>query len=310
MDAAFSQEHKLENNEPIAHISFQDQAAVSADLIAAVPGTEYLVSLNYERVGKGFKNNSLPVSFSGIERMSARVDGTLFRSSVLFGAEYAYLVQNSMYTSGNQAKWGFNLKTNWKRWPNVSFSYKPFTSVRSPYDTFNIPQKEMIGNLLSGKINYQYKGRNRDIFRATLMLNQSTSLMDSIRFQSSMLQVNFSYIHPVYSLMVAFGANNMESDYYESAHPIYNQNQFVLLQGNYKITEGLSVSMGGDVAKSKIGISKYGFNAASSYTFEKIPLSIRLSGRYSSFILEEFSPWKKIYSAGLDVSYRLFTKLD
>src|SRR5690606_2453674 len=113
VDAAFSQEHKLENNEHIEHLSFPDQTAVSADLMAAVPGTEYLVSMNYERVGKEFKNNSLPVSFSGIERMSARVDGTLFRSSVLFGAEYAYLVQNSMYTSGNQAKWGFNLKTNW-----------------------------------------------------------------------------------------------------------------------------------------------------------------------------------------------------
>lgn len=297
-----------QSEEAKSQLSFKERSAYNIRLEGTIPKTGLQLEAGYEHAGKAFENNTLPMIMAGTERYKIKGKGDFFRSFLTVGVEYNYLIQNSFYSKSNNSKWGFEIATHSKRYPSVSLSYKPFSTFRSFTDTLNIEQKPILGEVWTGKASYQIKKQNRAI-RFNLLYNRNTSIMDTIRYGSHLLQFSTIYSRKTTMLSVNIGSSKINTDYIEITYPAFNNSTFVNLAAGGTVTTGLSLTGGIDVASSKAGLSRYGCFAGSSYSFKKLPVMIRANFRYSNYRLEEAAGWKPLYSGGIELAWRFKVKL-
>jgi hypothetical protein len=288
--------------------SFYDKSAYNVKLEGIIPANNINLEAAYEHAGKSFENNTLPVLMSGTERLRASGQGDLFNNFLTLGVEYNYLIQNSFSSKGNNTKWGFNLATHSKRYPSVSLSYKPFSTFRSFNDTLNIEQKPILGEVWTGKINYQIKKKNRAI-RFTLLYNRNTSTMDTVKYGSTLVQFNTIYSYKATMLSLNLGSSKINTDFIETAYPAFNNSKFANVSASGSIASGLIVTGGTDAAIANTVISRYGIFVGSGYTFKKLPVMIRANFRYTNYRLTELIGWKQLYSGGIELAWRFKAKL-
>src|SRR5690606_8508328 len=144
---------------------------------------------------------------------------------------YNVMQQKSMAVKSTHAKWGFDIATHSKRFPSVSFSYKPFSTYRSLSDTFSIPQKPILGEVWLGKLSYQIKKQDY-ILRLTAVYNKNTSLMDTIESGSNTGQFNALFTRGKLNLMMNLGFTKAEAGYLSEAH---SHTKFLSLSGGYMV---------------------------------------------------------------------------
>ncbi|MFA6057860.1 MAG: hypothetical protein WC756_06665 [Taibaiella sp.] len=288
--------------------SFYDKSAYNVKLEGIIPSNNINLEAAYEHAGKSFENNTLPVLMSGTERLRASGQGDLFNNFLTVGVEYNYLIQNSFSSKGNNTKWGFNLATHSKRYPSVSLSYKPFSTFRSFNDTLNIEQKPILGEVWTGKINYQIKKRDRAI-RFTLLYNRNTSTMDTVKYGSALIQFNTIYSYKTTTLSLNLGSSKINTDYIETAYPAFNNSKFANISASGNVATGLMLTGGTDIALANAMISRYGIFVGSGYTFKKLPFMIRANFRYTNYRLTELIGWKQLYSGGIELAWRFKAKL-
>lgn len=289
-------------------VSLYDRSAYNLKLEGSIPKTDIELEAGYEHAGRSFENNTLPVIMSGTDRFRIKGKSDFFRSFLTLGVEYNYLIQNSFSAKSNNSRWGFELATHSKRYPSLVLSYKPFSTFRSFNDTLNIEQKPIQGEVWTGRLHYQIKRQARAI-RFTLLYNRNTSTVDTIQYASNMLQFNTMLSYKTTMLCLNLCSSSIQTDYVDLAYPAFSKTRFVNISAGGQLLQTVSLSGGTDLATTDLGISRYGFFLGSGYAFRKLPLSLRANFRYSNYRLSETSGWKAVYTAGIELAWRLNFKL-
>lgn len=288
--------------------SVHDKSAWNMNVTGNIPYQDIMIEAGYEHAGKDFENNTLPVIMAGTDRLRLRGSGMFFNSFLKLGVEYNYLIQNNLYSTGNNTRWGFDIATQSKRYPSFFLSYKPFSTFRSFNDTLNIEQKPLLGEVWTGRVNYQIKRGDKAI-RFTLLYTSNNSIMDSIRYGSSLWQ--FSTIYTIATTMfnVNIGSTRINTNYIETSFPAFNNSNFINVMASGNLLEHINTSGGLDVAYNEGGLCKYGIMATGMYRFIRIPFAVRLLGRYGNYKMIDAGGWKPMYNGSLELIWNFKTSL-
>jgi hypothetical protein len=289
-------------------ISLSDKSAWNLQAHAAIPKTSFRFTAGYEQAGRAFENNTLPVLLAGTQRLQAKGKGDFFNSFLSLGIEYNYLLQHNLHSTGNNSRWGFDLATHSRRFPSVSLSYKPFSTFRAYNDTMDIEQKPLLGAVWTGRVSYQIKWP-QDAIRINLMYNRNRSILDTIAYSSSLLQLNAIYSRGTTMFSVSMGSNKLNTGQAETAFPAFNNSIFLNTSAAGKLSAQLTLSGGLDLARSGIGWSRYGFFVGPVYTFKRLPFMLRSNFRYSNYRLDELQGWTQLYSGGIELAWRFRYKM-
>lgn len=273
-----------------------------------IPNTAIGLQASYDKTGKGFENNTLPVTLNGTEQYKLAGKNDFFRSRLTVGVDYYYLVQSNFASRASSKKWGFNVKTNFKRLPNIAISYKPFTTFRSYTDTLNVPQRPMLGSVWTGKVTYQIREHEKSL-RFVILYNRSMTTMDSIKNGSSLLQASTIYSNKYLTASINVGKTKSTGTGITDTSMASNIN-FLSLSSTYILNKTFSVSGGQDFGTAPFGFCRYSANGGVVCHFRKKPFITRVNIRYNTFKLTENEPWKRLYSGNLEFIYRFKTKME
>jgi hypothetical protein len=288
--------------------SFSGKSAYNVKLIGSIPTTTINLEAGYEHTGSAFTNNTLPVIMAGTEKVDLGAKGDFFRSFLSLGITYDYLLQKSFYTKGNNSRWGFDVATHSKRYPSVALSYKPFSTFQSYSDTLSIPQKPIVGEVWTGKASYQIKKLDKAI-RFMLMYNHNNSIMDTVNYSSSLLQVSTIFSRKTTMLSFTIGRSIINTGTIPVADSSFNHSQFIDIAASGNITKSIMLSGGTDAAASKVELSRYGAFAGVTYTFAKLPLMLRANMRYSNYRPGAVSGWTPLFFGGIELAWKFKLKM-
>lgn len=294
------EEYQKQDTRPTEKMSYKLNAEGS------IPNTSIDLKGGYEHIGKQFENNSLPLNLSGIDRYTAGGKSSFFKNFLTLGVEYNYLVQQNFASKSASSKWGFDIKTTSKRYPSASLSYKPFSTFRSYSDTFNIPQRPILGEVWLGKLSYQIKKKTY-VLRLTAIYNKNTSIVDTMESGSNMAQLNVLYTRGKINLMLNMGQTEVKAT---QLSPVHGKTRFATIGAGYVINEQWNINGGQDIGMMKTGLSRYALNLGCGYLFRNTPLAIRANFRYNTYKLTEGQTWKQIYGGMVDVSWRFRFKMN
>lgn len=286
-------------------IGFHDRMAYRIDFDGMVPKTGVNLSAGYERVGKQFENNTLPLMLSGIQKYVAGAKSQFFRGFLIAGINYNYLIQENFSSKSANSKWGFELATVSKRYPTASVSYKPFSTFRSFSDTLGIPQRPIFGEVWLGKLSYQLKSRS-SVLRVTVLYNKNTATADTLETKSNLKQLNAIYTRGKFNYILNAGQTELEAD---NLSPVHGKTNFLTVGLSCGITPQWTAQWGGDVGTNKSGLSRYGVNLGLGYRLKKVPLMFRTNFRYNAYKMTEALEWKRIYSGMLSLNWQFRLKI-
>ncbi len=286
-----------------------DKMAYHFDVDGRIPNTSVSLEGDYDKTGLGFVNNTLPLSLVGTEQYKISGKTDLIHSLITMGLEYNRMIQHNFVSTGRSTKMGFDVKTNLKRYPNVSLSYKPFSRFQSYSDTLSIPQRPLIGSVWNGKITYQIKKHERAL-RLSLLYSANMTTMDTMRYGSATSQFSCIYTDRVKTLTANIGTMQISGSTV-AVTPVTtpNNTEFVNTGINYILSKQLSVSEGQDISFAPFGICKYSFNCGTSYSPGKKAVMLKINLRYTNYKLNEADSWKQLYSGNLSMIYKFKKKL-
>lgn len=297
-----------QSKEAAQSIGFKDRSIFNVGISGNIPKTSICLDAAYEYAGSDFENNTLPVIMSGTERLMLKGASDFFRSFLSLSIEYNYLIQNNFYSKGTNSRWGFELKTHSKMYPSIMLSYKPFSVFRSFDDTLSISQKPLLGEVWTGRVNYQIKKQDR-VIRFALTYNKNQSTMDTVTYGSNLVQGSIIYSKKSAMVALTLGQTQVNPGVVELAYPVYNNNQFVNVSGSYPVLKNLNMTAGLDLANTAMGIGRYGFLLGGVYAFKKTPVLLRANYRYNNLKMEENLGWKPIYSGSVALVWRMSSEL-
>lgn len=273
-----------------------------------IPNTSVSVTGSYDKTGKQFENNTLPLSRAGTEQYKLAGKTDLFHSFVSIGVEYNYLIQSSFSGTASNTKWGFDIKTHSKRYPAVSISYKPFATFRSYSDTLNIPQRPLLGSVWTSKATYQLKENGR-VWRFNLLYNQCSTVLDTTSYGNTLMQLMCMYAEKQVSIATIAGYTSQTGG--NAANTIVttpDRMSFLSFTESYSISKQCNITSSQDIGHARFGMCKYGLSAGVMCSFKKSPVTARVNIRYSDYKLNETEQWKQLYSGNMEVAYRFKAK--
>lgn len=264
-----------------------------------------LLKGEWEHMGRDFENSSLPLVRAATERYTAGVELNLFQSFLSVGVTWNLLKQHNFSSVSTSRRWGFELRTHSKRYPNVAFSYKPFSTFRAYDDTLAVPQRPLSGEVWTGRGSYQLK-RGKNVHRFTLLYNRNrTDGGDSLHYTSTTALAGYSYSTRGNTLAANVGM--MEMPVLPGSVYGNGRNWFVNASGG-KTLGKVMVMLGQDVGVAAYGLQRLSTTAGCSYNMEKIPLTLRLTARYTSYKQTEDSANESLWAGQMGMGWRFRVK--
>lgn len=280
-------------------------AATNSTIVYAIPRSTVNVSGTWEHLGASFENNTLPYIRTGTERYTIGASASLFRSFLQVKADYNYLVQENFSATSYNRKWGFDLRTNSKRYPTLSLSYKPFSTFRTLSDTLQIAQRPVQGEVWTARATYQFK-RNRQVHRFTALYNRNSSTADTIQYSSAMIQAGYVYSAGSLSLNINLGRIELPASFADGSGLVSSYTASIAFSKN--IGKYLNVVLSPDLAFCNWGIQRKSGTAGISWKIPGKPLTLRTTLRYSSYKVNEQAAEQEIYNGLLGLNWQFKTE--
>lgn len=291
------------------HLASGDKTAYNIDLSGNIPSTYITLDASYSKAGPGFQNNTLPITPAGTEQYRIAAKDEFFRSFLSVGIEYNYMLQSNFASSGGNKRWGFDIQTHTRRYPAIGLSYKPFSTFRSFSDTLNIPQRPIIGSAWTGKASYQLKRTGGRAYRFLLLYNKNTSIMDTINYASSLLQLTTIYTYKNLMLSGSLGQMQLSGTSASTVATLPNNTKMFNLTASYNFNKAISLSAGQDIGVADFGFCRYAINGSTSYRLKKFPLIVRIYLRYNTYQADQWQPWQKLYNGSIDLTWQFKTRM-
>ncbi len=300
-EGAYSYKNTRANSDIDLH-----HTAIKTGLQYELPKIPVRLKAEWEHVGKQFENNALPYTRAGIDRYTLATDFSLFKSFLKAGVQFNRIQQTSFYSTGYNTKWGFDLQTKSKQYPNLLVSYKPFSTFRRAEDTFAVAQRPVFGSVWIARATYQFKRKPAN-HRFMLSYNRNKSTVDTLSYQSHTLQASYIYT----STKLTFTANSGWSSqpyYMPDGSMLTNSVVFGGVSGSKKITKQLMVNLGQELAYAGFGLQRRATTLGLNYRFEKLPFTVYSQCRYSGIRANETTVIKNIWYGQLGVQCRFKTQ--
>lgn len=300
-EAAYSYKNTRANSEIDLH-----HTAIKSGLQYELPKMPVHLKAEWEHVGKQFENNALPYTRAGIERYTLATDFSLFKSFLKAGIQFNRVQQSTFYSTGYNTKWGFDLQTKSKQYPNLLVSYKPFSTFRRAEDTFAISQRPVFGSVWIARATYQFKRKPAN-HRFMLSYNRNKSTVDTLSYQSHTLQASYIYT----STKLTFTANSGWSSqpyYMPDGTMLTNSVVFGGVSGSKRVTKQLMVNLGQELAYAGFGLQRRTTTLGLNYRFEKLPFTLYTQCRYAGIRANETTVIKNIWFGQLGVQCRFKTQ--
>jgi len=285
-----------------------DKMAYHVDAEANIPKTPVAVAASFDKTGRAFENSTMPLSLKGIEQYKIQTRSDIFRAVITAGVEYNYVIQNNLSSKGSNTKWGFDVKTNFKRYPNVALSYKPFTSFHSYTDTLSVPQRPLIGQVWTGKATYQLRKSGRTL-RLLLLYTGNETTMDTTAYSNKLLQGTCIYNDKKINGTLTVGTMYQHSSGTVSSQTPDGNTRFINITAGYAINKKINVSGGQDVGFNSFGVCRYATNASVLHQSLKAQFMIRICARFNTYRLTAGEQWKEVISGNMEITYRFKGKL-
>jgi hypothetical protein len=276
-------------------------AATTNTVDYAIPGIPVNVSGTWEHLGNSFENNTLPYIRSGTERYTLSTAADLFRSFLSLKVDYNYLVQENFSTTSYNRKWGFDAKTHSKRYPNVSLSYKPFSTFRSYADTLQIAQRPVQGEVWTARASYQIK-RNKQVHRFTVLYNKNSSTADTVNYSSSIAQLAYVYSNKDLNLTLSLSKMDIPGNFADGTGMISSYMTTVAF--SKAIGKYLNVMVSPDVAFCGWGVQRKSGTVGVTFKVPGKPIQIRSTFRYSNYKLNEAAVPLELYAGNLGMNWQ------
>lgn len=255
----------------------KDNAALTTTVDYNIRRAGAVVKGTYEHVGAQFNNSSLPYIRSATERYELEAKKSLFKNFLKVSVQFNYFKQTNFSSIGYSKKWGFDLITRSKQYPNVRLSYKPFSTFRAFNDTFSIEQRPLVGAVWLANGSYQIK-RQHAIHRFMLLYNNSTSEQDSINYSSSTCQMSYMLNKGKLYYNLNIGWYQLPSSYDQTWD---KESYFVSNALSFDLLKRLSASVNQHLSISGDRIQRVAFGMGCVYRFDKLPIMLRSNIRYT-----------------------------
>lgn len=256
-------------------------------------------NLEYEKVGKDFTNETLAFLRRNFETKKITTFGEFFKGYLRAKVSFQELTQNPGEEQlRKNTRWGFDLRTVSKRYPNLQLSYKPFTTFSSVYDTFAVAQRNLFGEAVRGKLSYQLK-RNGYSHRWNAVFNRNRTNVDTVDYQTDIIQAGYTLNTKGNMYMLQFGKMKMPATFSETTN---TENYFVRGNEQFKLSNKLPIQFGQEIAWFNNNINRFGVQVGTSYKLKNKPLSIRLQFRYLTYRNTE-NLMQNIYGTMLGLTY-------
>lgn len=284
--------------------ALKNRSAIDFNAGLAVPKTTYKADIQYERTGEFFENKTMPINLKNSERVSIINSVDVLKSFLTLGLNFNYLSQRQFNQYGRNIKWGVDIATHSHQYPNLSLSYKPYTTFRSFSDTFLTSQRPLFGSVWSTSLKYQLKkDRHRWLF--SINWNQCKTVSDSQLIFNSVLQSMVNYSKNSLNVVLIAGTNEQRG---ASDNVLPNNIKFIQLMLNYKLNKTSRIAAGQDLGWSYFGITKYGTTLSGSYQSTKVPVIMTLSLRSNFFRVQQVSSMQQLLGANVDLTYIIKNK--
>lgn len=274
-----------------------DNMAILASIDYKVPKTLASLFVEWEHVGKKFENNTLPYLRSAIDRYAIKGETFLFRSFLKLGVQYNLMKQSTFSSTGYNRKWGFDIRTRSKRYPNVYISYKPYSTFRSYTDTFAVQQRPMVGEVWVARGNYSIRSKHHSHSFAAIF-NKNSSTFDTSNYKSNTAQLMYIYTSKKSIINTSLGWMSVPS--------VDNgdlETYFANAGISRMINEQLYLSFSQDIAFASFGLQRLSSYVAGEYALSKLPLKLRLQLKYGSYKSLENMPFTKLWGIGVGVNF-------
>lgn len=290
-------------------IPIRDKLAYSISIEGDIPHSSVTAVASYENIGKSFENKSLPISMNDIEKVSAQLKGSFFKNYVQAGVEFNHLIQRNLMFDSKQTRWGFDVKTHGKRYPNIALSYKPYSTIRVLTDTLIVPQRPLLGQIWTARATYQLK-KNHQYWRFMFLLNKSTSHLDTSNYESNTVQFNASYTKKSTTYGLNIGTLQMNSSMKSYIPEWHRGKSYQLgLNGAQTLSKKIQFSEGLDLALRSTSIVNYGISLSSTVRSAKIPIQFRSSVRVNRYQLTETFAWQNRIGGVLEITWHFKHKM-
>jgi len=198
------------------------------------------------------------------------------------------------------------METNFRRYPNLFVSYKPFTTFNNISDTLTIPQRPMFGSVLTTRMSYQLKRRTKS-WKFSIMHTESKTVLDTLKTGNKTSQLVCAYTDKKFTNSLTVGLMNSEGPLPQQG--ANGRTKFIQVSSNYNVNKNIHVSAAQELAIADFGLSRTSSSLGGGYNFEKIPISARLTMRQGQYRSLQTEGWKDIYSGSIEVIYRFCAKI-
>ena len=286
----------------VTYSSITEKTAIHLSAESNIPNTSVFIESAYDKTGKYFENATLPMAFGGTEQIRIAGKSDFLKSKIILAIEYSRLNQTNFSSSSSNQKWGFDVKTNFKLYPNLALSYKPFTTIRSFSDTLNIPQRPMLGSLWTGKASYQIKKHEQSV-RFMLLYTQSRTELNYTEYSNSVGQFSITYLDKQRSATITSGINQSSGDNINTVFSPRNTG-FLSSGGSVQVNKKMTTSGGIDFAWASFGLCRFGTNGSIAYKPGRIPVTLKFNLRFNDIKVIHNENWRQFYSCNFDIVYR------
>lgn len=285
----------------------QDKSSLHLSIDGSIPTTSISLFGSFDGTGKSFENNTLAINRKGTNQYKIGGKYDLLKHKIAIAVDYN--VTSIAATSGNTytTKWGFDIKTKFKRYPNGEIAYKPFSTFRNFTDTSFIAQRPCFGEVWIGKGSYQFKHMGR-AYLINLLYNKSISSSDSIFVSSETLQLTAMYTYEALNASISLGQAKNESSMATTINPA--SQTLIGLSTNYKVSEIWTLGGSNEWGVTKNRLSKLALNVNAAYNPKKYPYTVRFMLRGMGYESFPDKVWKDMYQLGIDFQYRFKIRVD
>lgn len=257
-----------------------------------------------EHIGKNFRNETLPFIRRNFQTIKFETYADLFKGYIKTKIDFQQLIQNpgdSLFHKN--IKWGFDIRTTSKRYPNILISYKPFTTFSSINDTFNVDQRALYGEVLLSKLSYQFKkNKHTHIFQALYNFNNSN--MDSLPYKTSQVEASYSYLSKSFNGQIQMGKLKLPDTYVATNN---KENYFIRSQQQFQILQKTTIQMNEEIAWF-YNINRIGMQTTLSQKLKSKPIQIRCMLRYLNYTNAEAQK-KNVFGTMLGIAYDFDLKI-
>lgn len=280
-----------------------NSAAYKTAITYHIPSTPINTSGEWEHVGKYFNNSALPFPKQGVDRYTIASDAMVFKSLVKVGVQFNYLRQASFASSGYNMKWGFDLSSHFRRYPNIHLSYKPFSTFRKFNDTLAIKQRPLMGAVWLARGNYRIR-RPRVTHRILLTYNSNSSTVDTESYSCTTIQGSYLLSDKKNMLSTGLGWMKQPGSVGQIPGGTAMNNYMFNITYNRSLNSSIDVNVGDNLCMADFGVQRHALTAGVRYRFN-LPVTARVMVRHSTFRQFESSAAQRIWSCQLGCSWQI-----